>query len=247
MRKWGLKSAQNDSPQALLSGKNPGKYIPQGCDGCGSRASAFCNPNRTLYITHWWSKNCTGQVFHSQQMRANGYTYAALTKELIRDYNYSRQSATMSCFSTKLGKSGFVVSSSCSSTPARSSDSCRTGSQGCISIAFHGKGCSANATESHNLAEGRCVRAMETSGLPGSNMLQVRCNKSSGTVTVLEFKGTNVCSGRNSSDTFPGGSTCTSNLPLKITGCGERNTHPFLSPQPAWRAAWSWVAVTTPR
>ena len=149
---WGV----NGSPQAPLSGKNPGKYIPQGCDGCGSRASAFCNPNRTLYITHWWSKNCTGQVFHSQQMRANGYTCAALTKELIRDYNYSRQSAT--CSSTKLGKSGFVVSSSCSSTPARSSDSCRTGSQGCISIAFHGKGCSANATESHNLAEGRRVQ-----------------------------------------------------------------------------------------
>ena len=100
--------------------------------------------------------------------------------------------------------------------------SCKHGQKGCISVDFHGRGCSAGATEKHNLAEGRCVRAM-SNGKPDSNMLKASCNSSSGTMTVLEYANASNCSGpRSSSSTFSSGSKCSSNYPIKIHGCGER-------------------------
>ena len=115
---------------------------------------------------------------------------------------------------------------------ANSYHSCKPGSGTCIGVTFHGKGCSAGATEKHNLAEGRCVRAMEN-GKADSSMLKASCSKN-GTITVLEYENASDCSGAPSGKHgFKSGAQCSSSSPISTSGCGDptpsRNDCPRVS------------------
>ena len=101
--------------------------------------------------------------------------------------------------------------------------------QGCISVEFYAKNCSANATavETHNFAVGQCVRGMNNGKIKNSSswsssMLKASCNCSSGIATVLEYKNANNCGGKSIAHQFSSITQCSSNYPIKVFGCTAR-------------------------
>ena len=212
----------------MKADKDPSSAIPSGCQHCGGKqgekARVFCFPNssKPIYLSYYLSNDCSGQKFHSQQMKQAGLDCKALHKAM-RGQGYSRASATCSNTSVK----GSAVSLSCSPTNASASatsySSCRPGSAACLSVNFHDKGCGANATERHALKAGQCVRRMDD-GKRHSSMVKASCNRSDGAITVLEWKNASTCSGRAAETHTLKRGACSSNLPIKTAGCGVQSS-----------------------